>query len=82
MSRAAFGIGDAVVDPGELGEVGQVDAEHQHEVVGDDVLLEVGPGLADLEELVELPDRSSGRHGIGLLLCDGASAGLWSARAG
>ena len=54
MSRSAFGIGDAVVDPRELREVDEVDAEHQDEVVGDDVFLEVGAGLADLEELVEL----------------------------
>ena len=47
-------VGDAVVDPRELGEVDEVDAEHQHEVVGDDALFEVGSGLADLQELVEL----------------------------
>ena len=52
-------VGDAVVDPRELREVDEVDAEHQHEVVGDDVLLEVGARLADLEELVELRRRSA-----------------------
>ena len=52
-------VGDAVVDPRELRVVHEVDAEHQDEVVGDDVLVEVGAGLADLEELVELGPRSS-----------------------
>ena len=47
-------VGDAVVHPRELRVVDEVDAEHEDEVVGDDTLLEVGSGLADLEELVEL----------------------------
>ena len=54
MSRSRLRVGDAVVDRvGELGEVHEVDAEHQDEVVGDDAFFEVGPGLADLEELVQ-----------------------------
>ena len=46
-------VGDAVVDPRELRVVDEVDPEHEDEVVGDDLLLEVGSRLADLEELVE-----------------------------
>ena len=65
MSRSALAIGDAVVDPRELREVGEVDAEHQDEVVGDDLLLEVGARLADLQEVVEL-GRSAACSGIGI----------------
>ena len=39
---------------GNFGIVHEVDAEHEHEVVGDDALFEVGAGLADLQEAVEL----------------------------
>ena len=52
--EAGLGVGDGIVDPGELGIVDEIDAEHQHEVVGHDTLFEVGAGLADLQELVEL----------------------------
>jgi hypothetical protein len=39
---------------GNLGKVGQVDPEHEDEVVGDHVFVEVGSGLADLPEPFEL----------------------------
>jgi hypothetical protein len=50
----ALRVGDTVVHPRELGEVGQVDPEHEDEVVGDHVFVEVGSGLADLQEPFEL----------------------------
>ena len=56
----------AIVDTRELGKVDEVDAEHQDEVVGDDTVLEVGSGLADLQELFEL--RIGRRFGHVVLL--------------
>jgi len=49
-----LGVGDLIIDAGELRVVLQIDAELNDEVVGDDVLLEMGPGLANCQELVEL----------------------------
>ena len=52
--EVGLGVGDAVVDPRELGEVDEVDAQHEDEVVGDDTLLQMRAGLADLEEFLEV----------------------------
>ena len=64
--EAGLRVGDAVVHPRELGVVHEVDAEHQHEVVGDDALLQVGSGLADLQELVELRVGRRVGHSVAL----------------
>jgi len=52
--EVGLGVGDTVVHPVELRIVDDVDPEHEDEVVGDDILLEMGSGLPDLEEPVEL----------------------------
>jgi hypothetical protein len=51
--EVGLAVGDRIIDAGELRVVLEIDVELKDEVVGDDVLLEVGTRLANGQELVE-----------------------------
>jgi hypothetical protein len=53
--EVGLGVPDRVIDAAELRVVLEIDAELKDEVVGDDVLFEVGTRLANRQKLVESP---------------------------